>query len=65
MALTCRELPEAEVLHGACGDQRLLWVVEDVGQGVHSDVVVRDVHPHGLDAFGGEGITTQLWNTVV
>jgi hypothetical protein len=37
-----------EVVHGACSDHGLLWIVEDVGQRVHPHVEVGDVHAHGL-----------------
>ena len=49
---TSRELSEAEVLHGASGDQRFLRVVEHVCQSVHPDVEVCDVDSHGLLAHG-------------
>lgn len=50
--LTSREFSEAEVLHGASGDQRFLWVVEDVGKSVHTHMEVGDVHSHSLLAHG-------------
>ena len=49
---TGRKLSEAQVLHRASGDQWFLGVVEDVGQGVHSDVEICDVDTHGLLAHG-------------
>ena len=45
-------LPEVQVLHGARGDQRLLRVVQNIGLGVHTRLVVGDVHAHGLLAHG-------------
>lgn len=53
LSLTCRQLSEAEVLHRACGDQGLLRVPEDMGQGVHADMEIGDVDTHGLLAHGG------------
>lgn len=41
-------IPEVQVLHGACGDQRLLGVVQHIGLGVHTGLVVGDIHAHGL-----------------
>ena len=41
-----------QVLHGARGDQRLLWVVQHIGLGVHTSLVVGHVHAHGLFAHG-------------
>ena len=46
--LTSRQFSESEVLHGTCGDQRLLRVVQHMGQCVHTDVIVGNVHTHGL-----------------
>lgn len=46
--VTCRQLSEAQVLHGPRGHQWLLRVVQHVSQGVHPDVEVGDVDPHGL-----------------
>lgn len=45
---TCWQLSEAQVLHGAGGDQRFLRVVQHVGQRVHPHVEVGDVDAHGL-----------------
>ena len=50
--LTSWQFSESEVLHGACGDQRLLRVVEDVGQSVHPYMEVGDVDAHGLLPHG-------------
>ena len=41
-----------QVLHGASGDQRLLGVVQHVSLGVHTGLVVGDIHAHGLLAHG-------------
>jgi hypothetical protein len=46
------QLSEAQVLHGACRDQRFLRVLQDVGQSVHPDVEVGNVHSHGLFTHG-------------
>lgn len=53
MCVTCRQLSEAQVLHGACGDERFLGVVQDVSECVHADVEISDVDPHGLFSHGG------------
>lgn len=45
---TCWQLSESQVLHGSGGDQWFLRIQETMGQGVHSDMKVCDVHPHGL-----------------
>ena len=50
--LTCGKLSEAKVLHRPGSDQRLLWIVKDVGKGVHTDVEIGNVDPHGLFAHG-------------
>ena len=52
VGLTSRQLSKAEVLHGSSGDQGLLGVVEHMGQCVHADVEVCDVHSHCLLAHG-------------
>ena len=48
MLLTGGQLSEAQVLHGAGGDQRFLWVEEHVGLRVHPHVEVGDVDAHSL-----------------
>lgn len=48
MCVTCRQLSEAQVLHGSRGDQRFLRVVQHVSQRVHPNVEVGDVDSHGL-----------------
>lgn len=53
MCVTCRQLSEAQVLHGACGDERFLGVVQDVSECVHANVEVGDVDAHGLFSHGG------------
>ena len=47
-----RELPEVKVLHGPGGHQRLLRVVQEVGEGVHALQEVGGVHSHGLLSHG-------------
>ena len=61
MRPTCRQFPEAQVLHGTCGDQGFLGVEEAVGQGVHAHMVVGDVDTHGLLAHSRlVGVTRRL-----
>lgn len=43
-----RKFLETQILHGLGTDQRLLGIVENVSEGVHSHLVVRAVHSHGL-----------------
>lgn len=50
--VTCRQLSEAQVLHGSGGDQWFLGVVQDMSQRVHPHVEVGDVDAHGLFAHG-------------
>ena len=45
-------IPEMQVLHGPRGHQRLLWVVQHIGLGVHTSLVVGHIHAHGLLAHG-------------
>ena len=51
--LTSRQFSESKIFHGACGDQGLLWVVQHMSQGVHTNMVVCDVHTHGLFSHSG------------
>ena len=37
-----------KVLHGPCGHKGLLGVVQHIGLGVHSGLVVGHIHAHGL-----------------
>ena len=37
-----------KVLHRPCGDKGLLGVVQHISLGVHSGLVVGDIHAHGL-----------------
>lgn len=48
LLFTSWQLPKSKVLHGASSDQRLLRVVQYMGQCVHTDMEVGDVHTHSL-----------------
>mmetsp|Transcript_47466 Transcript_47466/g.118578 ORF Transcript_47466/g.118578 Transcript_47466/m.118578 type:complete len:224 (-) Transcript_47466:2184-2855(-) len=41
------------MLHRTCHDERFLWVVEDMGEGVHPQVVVARVDAHSLLPHSG------------
>ncbi len=43
-------IPEMQVLHRPRGHQGLLWVVQHIGLGVHTSLVVSHIHAHGLFA---------------
>lgn len=47
-----RKLSESKILHRTSRHQRLLRITKDVGQGVHTDVEICDVHTHGLFSHG-------------
>lgn len=53
VSTTCRELSEAQVLHGPGGDEWFLRVVQHMSECVHSHVEVGDVDAHGLLPHGG------------
>lgn len=52
MLVTCRQLSEAQVLHGARGDKWFLRIVQDVSKCVHANVEVGNVDAHGLFSHG-------------
>jgi hypothetical protein len=33
-----KESPEFQILHGTCGSQWFLWIVQDMSHGIHSNL---------------------------
>mmetsp|Transcript_38401 Transcript_38401/g.115055 ORF Transcript_38401/g.115055 Transcript_38401/m.115055 type:complete len:461 (-) Transcript_38401:2045-3427(-) len=46
------QFAKVEEFHGPGGAQRLLGIVEDVGHGIHTDLIIRRVNAHGLLSHG-------------
>mmetsp|Transcript_9533 Transcript_9533/g.28432 ORF Transcript_9533/g.28432 Transcript_9533/m.28432 type:complete len:545 (-) Transcript_9533:2521-4155(-) len=56
-----RQLAEVQKLHGTCGTEWFLRVVQHVGHGIHADLVVRRIDSHGLLTHGTLiGVTRRL-----